>query len=279
MPIHSNGYRPYLGARQPHERVWLVITTAGVRAVFANRRLLGLLVVAWIPFVVRTGQIYASTSFPQTPFLEISAKTFHDFLQQQSPFVFFITVWVGSGLVANDLRSNALQIYLSKPVTRAEYVAGKLGVLMCFLLLVTWVPAMLLLVVQTALAGNLRFLAANMFVIPAITIASFVLVLAASLTILALSSFSKSARFVAITYAGLVFFSEAVFNVVRVTTRSTTMSWLSPSASVNQVADAVFRLRPSFETPVAVSLAVIAVLIGLSVLVLERRVRAVEVIG
>lgn len=279
MPIHSDGYRPYLGTRQPHERVWLVITTAGVRAVLSNRRLLGLLAAAWIPFLVRAGQIYASASFPQAPFLEISGKTFHDFLQQQGPFVFFITVWVGSGLIANDLRSNALQIYLSKPVTRAEYVAGKLGVLMSFLLLVTWVPAMLLLVLQTALAGNLRFLAANMFVIPAITIASFVLVLAASLTILALSSFSKSARFVAITYAGLVLFSEAVFNVVRAATRSTAMSWLSPSASVNQVADAVFRLQPSFDTPVAVSLAAISALIGLSVLVLERRVRAIEVIG
>ena len=279
MPIHSAGYRPYLGARRPHERVWLVITGAGVRAIFSNRRFLGLLLVAWIPVVVRAVQIYAAANFPQAPFLEISARTFRDFLRQQNLFVFFVTVWVGSGLIANDLRSNALQIYLSKPVTRAEYVAGKLGILMCFLLLVTWVPAMLLLLVQAALAGNLRFLAANMFVLPAITIASFVLVLVSSLTILALSSFSKSMRFVAVTYAGLIFFSEAVFNVVRVTSRGTTLSWLSPAASVNQVADAVFRVKPSFETPVAVSLAAVAALVALSLLILERRVRAVEVVG
>jgi ABC-2 type transport system permease protein len=279
MPIHSDGYRPYLGTRHAHGRAWLVITAAGVRAVFSNRRLLGLLLVAWIPFVVRAVQIYAATNFPQAPFLQISPKMFHDFLRQQGLFVFFITVWVGSGLIANDRRSNALQIYFSKPVTRADYVGGKLGILVCFLLLVTWVPSMLLLVVQAALAGDLRFLAANTFVVPAITIAALVPVLMSSLTILALSSFSKSARFVAITYAGLVFFSEAVFNVVRATTRRTTMSWLSPPATVNQIGDAVFGLRPSFETPIAVSLAAMAVLMAMSLLVLAKRVRAVEVVA
>ena len=59
----------------------------------------------------------------------------------------------------------------------------------------------------------------------------------------------------------------------------TTFSWLSVSASVNQINDAVFRLPLRFETPLAVSLAAPAVLIGLSVLVLRRRVRAVEVVG
>ena len=56
-----------------------------------------------------------------------SADTFRQFLDQQQIFVFFVTVYVGAGLIANDRRANALQIYLSKPLTRAEYVFGKLG--------------------------------------------------------------------------------------------------------------------------------------------------------
>ena len=279
MPIHSEGYRPYSGTRQSHEHAWLVITAAGVRAIFSNRRFLGLLLVAWVPFLIRSGQIYAAVNFPQAAFLEISAKTFREFLEQQGLFVFFITVWVGSGLIANDLRSSALQIYLSKPLTRAEYVAGKLGILTFFLLLVTWAPAMLLLLMQIALAGNLQFLTANLFLIPAITVVSFVLVLLSSFAVLALSSFSKSARFVAITYAGLFFFTEALFGVMRGATGRTTMSWLSPSASVNQLGDVVFRLAPRFETPVLGSLAAVVTLIGLALLVLDRRVRAVEVVA
>ena len=38
-----------------------------------------------------------------------------------------MTVYVGAGIVANDRRANALQIYLAKPLTRVEYVAGKLA--------------------------------------------------------------------------------------------------------------------------------------------------------
>ena len=73
-------------------------------------------------------------------------------------FVFFVTVYVGAGLIANDRRANALQIYLSKPLTRAEYVFGKLAILMTFLLLVTWVPAIVLLIVQIVVRRQLHVL-------------------------------------------------------------------------------------------------------------------------
>ena len=278
MPIHSEGYRPYLGTRQPSGRSWLVITAAGVRSIITKRLFLGLLLVAWIPFLVRSVQIYAAVNFPQASFLDVSPKTFRDFLDQQGLFVFFITVWVGAGLIANDLRSNALQIYLSKPLTRAEYVAGKLGILLFFLLLVTWIPALLLLLVQVSLAGSVRFLSSNLFLIPAITLVSFLLALLSAFTMLALSSFSKSARFVAITYAGLFFFTQALFGVVVGATGRTSFSWVSPSGSINQIGDVIFRLAPRYETPVLGSVAAVAVLIGLSIFVLRRRVRAVEVV-
>ena len=52
---------------------------------------------------------------------------FMSFIEQQGLFVFFVTIFVGAGLIANDRRANALQIYLSKPLLRIEYIAGKLG--------------------------------------------------------------------------------------------------------------------------------------------------------
>ena len=111
-----------------------------------------------MPFFVRAVQIYAAANLPQAAFLAPTPETFRQFLSQQDVFLFFITVYVGAGLIANDRRANALQIYLSKPLTRTEYVFGKLAVLMAFLLLVTWVPAILLLVVQILFAGNFTFL-------------------------------------------------------------------------------------------------------------------------
>src|SRR6266853_5517700 len=158
MPIHDQGYRRYQGTRTPRGRAWAVITTAGLRTFLGKRAFLGLLVMAWLPFVVRTVQIYAAANFPQMAFIAPTAETFRQFLSQQDPFVFFVTVYVGAGLIANDRRANALQIYLSKPLSRGEYVLGKMAILMTFLLMVTWVPAMLLLILQAAFAGNVAFL-------------------------------------------------------------------------------------------------------------------------
>ena len=85
-----------------------------------------------------------------------TAETFREFLEQQDFFVFIVTIYVGAGLIANDRRANALQIYLSKPLMRTEYIAGKAAVLFAFLLLVTWVPAILLLLHPGAVRRQLR---------------------------------------------------------------------------------------------------------------------------
>ncbi len=72
---------------------------------------------AWAPFVVRAVQIYVSANFQQASFLAPKGETFREFLDQQGIFVFFVTIYVGAGLIANDRRANALQLYLSKPLT------------------------------------------------------------------------------------------------------------------------------------------------------------------
>jgi len=279
VPIHDQGYRRYGGGRAPRGQGWIVIASAGIRGLFGKRAFLGILLLSWLPFFVRAVQIYAAANLPQAAFLAPSAETFRHFLDQQSIFVFFVTVYVGAGLIANDRRANALQIYLSKPLTRAEYVVGKLAILMTFLLLVTWVPALLLLVVQIAFAGNFTFLGRNLFLFPAITLFSFVQSLMVASAMLALSSLSKSSRYVGILYAALVFFSQALYGVLTFVTGGTRMSWLSLPADLQQVGNAIFRLPPLYDTPVLVSFLMVAALIAVSGLVLERRVRGVEVVA
>ncbi|MBW8867155.1 MAG: ABC transporter permease subunit [Acidobacteria bacterium] len=279
MPIHDQGYRRYGGAKARTGTGWMVITRAGLRTFFAKRAFLGLLLVAWFPFFVRAVQIYAAANLPQAQFLAPTAETFRQFLDQQQIFVFFITVYVGAGLIANDRRANALQIYLSKPLTRAEYIFGKLAILMIFLSLVTWLPAIVLLIVQISFAGNFTFLARNLFLFPAITVFSFISVTMVAAAMLALSSLSNSSRYVGILYAAVIFFTQAVYGVVYAATRSSAMSWISFSANLSQIGDVIFRQTPKYDTPWPVSLLMIVGLIVLSAVVLDRRVRGVEVVA
>ena len=279
MPIHDQGYRRFEGLRARTGSAWLVIARAAVRSMLSNRKFAALLLLAWAPFLVRAVQVYATANWPQLAALAPTASTFRDFLDQQGMFVFFVTIYAGAGLIANDRRANALQIYLSKPLTRLEYVAGKAAVLMFFLLFVTWVPALLLLIVQVALAGSFEFARKNAFLLPAITLFSFLQVTLATLTILALSSLSRSSRFVGVMYAGIVLFTGAIQGMFWVMTRSSGASLVSPSASLNQIGDIIFRTPPRYDLPLVWSLAVVLLVMAASVLILERRVRGVEVVA
>jgi len=279
MPIHDQGYRRYGGQKARTGTGWTVIARAGIRNQFGKRAFLGLMLMSWLPFFVRTVQIYAAANLPQAQFLALTGETFRQFLDQQQIFVFFITVYVGSGLIANDRRANALQIYLSKPLTRAEYIFGKLAILMFFLLLVTWVPAIVLLIVQISFAGNFTFLRNNLYLFPAITLFAFTQVTMVAAAMLALSSLSKSSRYVAILYSAVIFFTQAIYGVLSVVTRSTQLSWISFPANLAQMGDVIFRLPPKYATPWPVSLLMILGLIAVSAIVLERRVRGIEVVA
>ena len=279
MPIHDQSYRRYGGGRTSPGRGWTVIAWAGIRNMIRKRVFLGLILIAWMQFIVRAVQIYLSTNFPQMAMIAPTAETFRQFLEFQDSFVFFVTIYVGAGLIANDRRANALQIYLSKPLLRTEYIAGKAAVLFSFLMLVTWAPAMLLLLVQVMFAGSFAFVSKNLFLFPAITVASLLQALLATFTMLALSSLSKSSRYVGILYAGIIFFTGAIYGAMyAITGGSTRLSYLSLTANLNQVVDVIFRLTPRYATPWQVSLTVVIGLIVLSISVLERRVRGVEVV-
>ncbi|MDQ3213551.1 MAG: hypothetical protein M3Q85_12805 [Acidobacteriota bacterium] len=278
MPIHDQSYRRYGGGRAMPGQAWLVIARAGIMTMLRKRAFLGLLLASWVPFLVRAVQIYLAANYPQASLIAPTAETFRQFLAQQDFLVFIMTIYVGAGLIANDRRANALQIYLSKPLMRSEYIAGKAAVLFSFVLFVTLVPALLLLVLQVLFAGSFEFLQKNLFLFPAIIVATLLEALLSTFAMLALSSLSKSSRYVGILYAGIIFFTAAIYGVMVAITGSTRLAWLSLGANLTQVIDVIFRLKPRYATPWPVSLIVILAIVALSISVLERRVRGVEIV-
>ncbi len=281
MPIHRERYRRREGGIDLRGRAWMVIAANGLRTLARKRAFLFLMILAWMPVVVRGVQIWAAANVPgmsQMGMLAITPRTFRDFLNQQEPLVFFITVYVGSGLIADDIRAKALQLYLSRPVTRSQYIAGKAAILMATLAAVTWLPALLLLLLVPAFMGSMAFISGNLSLIPSISAYSVIQITLSVFLILALSSLSNSRWFVAVMYAGLALFSHAVYGVIAGVGSSTMFSWISIFANVHQVGDVLFRVPPRYNTPPLVSAAVIMATIAISALVLKRRIRAIEVV-
>jgi ABC-2 type transport system permease protein len=280
-PIHDQSYRRYQGTRQPLGRAWTVIAWNGIRTMLARRWFVFLMVFAWIPFLVHAVQFYFAATMPQaTALIGITPQTFRSFLSSQSQFVFFVAISVGSGLIAIDRRANALQIYLSKPLLRSEYIGGKLAVLLTFLLGVTLVPGLLLLLLQVMFSGSFEFLRQHLSLVPAMILGSLLLSSVSAITMLALSSLSNSSRYVAILFAGAVIFTESIFLVLTaISNGHTRMAWISISANVSQVTDAIFQQKPRYDCPWQVSLMVLLGLMALSISVLERKVRGVEIVA
>ena len=113
-----NGQRVVRGALLPNDELAF--------AALKFRSFVILLLASWLPFVARGVQIYLSSSFQQVSVLAATTQTFRDFLDQQGLFVFLVTIALG-GAIADDRRANALQLYLSKPLTRTEYIIGRLA--------------------------------------------------------------------------------------------------------------------------------------------------------
>ncbi len=278
MPIHDQSYRRYAGTREKPGSAWAVIAVTGLRSLARKKFFVAVMLFSWLQFLVRAVMIYLAANFPQMEVIAPSSETFRSFFEQQGIFVLFVAIYVGAGLIATDRRVHALQIYLSKPLTRVEYIAGQLAILFTLLLLVTWVPAMLLLLVQVMFAGDLEFLRENLFLVPAITVFGMLYALVVSFAMLALSSLSTSARFVGVLYVGVLLFTGALATVMNLVTRGTALSWLSFRANLAQLGDVIFRMSPRYESSWGLSLAVILGVIVVSALVLERRVRGVEVV-
>lgn len=174
MAVYKRTYKPYDGPLTGERTRFLVLPRYAFQELFESRVLAAFLVLCLVPFLVELTTVYIANSAAARALLHIPAPP-SDFLQKQFFLValtiqgflaFFLTAWVAPVLVSPDLVNGALPLYLSRPLSRAEYVLGKAATMMGLLSLITWLPVATVFSVHAGLAGsgwlfeNLRTLAA-----------------------------------------------------------------------------------------------------------------------
>lgn len=280
MPIHDLGYRHWSGPWTSHPYRWWVITRHGISMLARKKRFVFLMILSSLPVVVRSVMIYLHTVVGKgTPFLRLDGKFFEDFLSQQAFFLFLITIYAGAGSISNDLKANALQIYLSKPITRNDYIIGKLGTLVFLLALPTVVPGILLFIFAVLFESNLTFLNQYYWVPISMLGYSAALIFTHALVMLALSSLTRSSRFAGINFAAVFFFSQILYGILGGILRTTRVAWISIGNNLTQVGDLFFRNNPKYASPVWISVLILSIVLAGSGWVVHRRVQAVEVVS
>jgi len=161
MAVYEQTYRRYTGELTPERRRFLIPLRYAGKEVFASKLVLLLLAAAGIFVAASTVLIYlthildALQNFNiQLGQLKIDNLFFEKFVAVQCGFATLLALLIGPGLIAPDLRNNALPLYFSRPFTRSEYVLGKISLLLLLLSAITWIPGLLLFVLQASMSDS-----------------------------------------------------------------------------------------------------------------------------
>ena len=280
MPIYDQGYRRFVGRSPLHQVRFWPITREALRLILMKRAFLFLLAPPLVVFLVYVGRAYVVTRFPEVGrVLPSDGRMFGEFLNIQVFFTIVLSIFGASGLIANDLRTGAILVYLSRPLTRRDYVAGKLLVPLSLNLAVTLVPGLLLYLVGLALAPEQYLKWDLVWIAPAVVLHALAVSLVVSLVVLAISSLSRSARVAGLGFVGLVFGLEMVRLILQNGFNRREAVLLSLQADLQAIGVALFgvvdrQLDIFWAWPLLVLVAVAFSCLA----ILRSRVRAVEIV-
>jgi ABC-2 type transport system permease protein len=162
MAVYKKTYRPYEGELTPAWRRFLVIPRYAFEELH-GRRFLSMFFLATFLFpLVCALIIYVQHNVSALNLLgvqggrgliSINVTFFMSLLGWQSMCALFLASFIGPGQVSPDLANNALSLYLARPFSRAEYVLGKMSVLVVLMSLMTWLPGLLCFALEGYLEG------------------------------------------------------------------------------------------------------------------------------
>jgi ABC-2 type transport system permease protein len=226
MAVYKRSYKGYAGPlTAPGARLW-VLPRYSYQRLFQSRFLVIFLALClFFPvgcavtiYVVNNLSFLEQFGMKPGGALKIDGAFFRFYLAFQGTLCYLLTALVGPSLVAPDLANGALPLYFCRPFTRTGYVAGKLSVLGVLLSAITWVPGLILFVIQASVAGW-SWAADHWWIATGLVTGSLVWILLLSLLALAMSAWVKwrlaaGALILGIFFAGAGF-GAAVNGVMR----------------------------------------------------------------
>jgi ABC-2 type transport system permease protein len=261
MPIFDQGYQRWSGELSGHAWRWLAITRHGVRIGMKGRWLRFAIMFSWLPavglaFMLCIWGLAERKSDLVTPVMnllqglglldarivadprryrvEVWTLCYDYFMLTELRFSMVLVLLVGPSLISQDLRFNALPLYLSRPLRRIDYFVGKLGVIAAFLGMVVIVPAVLAYGLGLLFSLDLTIVPDTFRLLVAAIAYGLVISLSAGLLILALSSLSRNSRYIALFWVGVWFVSSIVGVVLESVNRVQRLQVALNKADVSQ---------------------------------------------
>jgi ABC-type transport system involved in multi-copper enzyme maturation permease subunit len=236
MPIFDQGYQHWRGTLSGHAWRWLAIARHGVRVQMKNRLLRLLLLLAWLPALTLIAAVavwglveqrsegalaLVRTFLPADILLDPRAYrgalwtiAYSFFFKMQMFCIMLLVVVAGPGLISRDLRFNALPLYFSRPLTRLDYLLGKLGVIGALVAAVAVGPAVFAYVIGVCFSLDVGVVRDTYPVLLASVAYGLTVTLSVGSLMLALSSLTRRSLYVGIAWAGIWIISGSVGSIM-----------------------------------------------------------------
>ena len=164
MAVYKRTYKAYHGPLTPAWSRFTVLSRYGLSTLFNSRPFTAYTVLCFLPFLIGLAYIYLAHSAAAQAIMgmqvgssmsgSIDNRWFVAFLGVEAWMGFLLAAWGGPGTITKDFANHSVQLYLSRPISRTEYLFGKISVLAALLSCTTWVPALLLFFVKAGLEGH-----------------------------------------------------------------------------------------------------------------------------
>jgi ABC-type transport system involved in multi-copper enzyme maturation permease subunit len=252
MPIREKGYYNWEGQLKESHVKWLPIFLNGIVQVFNKKRSKLLFAFASMPFLIFLAGVYVATKPELKMLREIVQQIKTDTLLFYSFYTFgllifsmiVISVFAGSDLISGDMRFKSFTLYLSRPLSKMDYLMGKYSVVLFYLLLFTLVPGMLLIVAKLIFSGS--------FSVPILVFASSILfpivtALFFSSLILMVSSLTTNSKFVVVMFFGIVLGSNIVAQIFKEVFKNDQFYLLSIEKNIMNFGSFLFNTKSGLE--------------------------------
>jgi ABC-2 type transport system permease protein len=300
-PIADLTYRTYDGPLIAHSMRWWIVARAGLRALYRKPAfwicaflgagpyfMIG--IALYIAFRVGAGNtnIFMGSG-PGTRF----AAQFYAALRMQQLFLYIIALLVGAGSVSADNQANALIVYLSKPITKTDYLLGKWMSIFLVVFAVVFVPALALYLYCLTSYISEGFLHDEPWLILRIVAASALAGAVHASLVLGFSAWCKTPRMASAVYSAMYFGSMGVAIALssqfpppsQMSSLQALVGHLSISGVIVGMSQNVYNVTPVifgeklFAPPSWQPLALLtAIMVAGGVAAARARIRAVEVI-
>lgn len=289
MAVHDRRYKPYTGVTTSLQSRFLVLPRYAFKDVFKSRWLVFFLGLTVLPPLIFGIMIYMRNNLGAIDrlsqlgldvgtFYSIDEGFFASFLRWQFSCAFFLTLFVGPGLVSRDLANNGLPLYLSRPISRADYVVGKLVTLLALSSAITWIAGLLLF----GLNGNMTtwgWVIENARIGLAVFVGSFLWISLLALLALALSAWVRWKVIAGFMLLAFFLVGTVVPQVINAFFRTDWGHILNAIQLVRIVTAKILGVTPPPGPPFFACIVALALMAGACLVLLNQRIRAYQVVS